>query len=42
MKEKNTFWAERELDLEIRNPDRAFDSARTYEEDDGSWWTDEK
>ncbi len=42
MKEKNNFWVERELDLDYRNPSCSFNTARTDDEDDGSWWVDEK
>ncbi len=42
MKEKNNFWIERELDLGNRNQNYLSNSARTEEEDDGSWWVDEK
>lgn len=42
MKEKNNFWIERELDLDNRNRNYTFNTSRTDEEDDGSWWVDEK
>ena len=42
MKEKNNFWIERELDLDNRNQSYLSSAARTEDEDDGSWWVDEK
>ena len=42
MKEKNNYRIERELDLDYRNSYRTFNTARTDDEDDGSWWIDEK
>lgn len=41
MKEKNNFWAERELDLGNANQDYTANTTRA-DEDDGSWWVDEK
>ncbi len=42
MKEKNNFRFERELELDYRNQYGPFNAARTDDEDDGSWWVDEK
>ena len=43
MKDKNNFWADREIDAQESTWDRdfSFNSTRAVE-DDESWWYDEK